>query len=172
MQSVRVSYQLHIKVRNLASLILVGLTGIAFGAWSPDLDHMFEGQARTWGHYYSFPIIVCSVVVFAYLCRLAQLRLLNKWQKESQSRTQPVPLVLAKLMYCSLLSQATTSGVGIAGEGLFDTQLMAGLHEAERYRLTTFARHKRDSLLPSPSGTVVHRHIHCFQPMPGLALEA
>ena len=76
MESIWVCYKLHVKVRNFAFLILVGLTGVAFGAWSPDLDHIFKGQAMTWGHDYRFPLIVFSIVGFVYLCRYAWSRFL------------------------------------------------------------------------------------------------
>lgn len=78
MESVRFSYKSHIKVREFALVILCGLAGITLGANGGDIDHIFKGQARTWGHDFSFPVIVFSIVGFAHLCRYAWTGVLKR----------------------------------------------------------------------------------------------
>mgnify|MGYP006871786241 CR=1 FL=1 len=52
-----------------ALMVLAGLAGIAVGAWLPDADHFFQGQARTWGHTWYFPLVVSGIILLAFICR-------------------------------------------------------------------------------------------------------
>jgi hypothetical protein len=53
----------------VTSLVLAGLLGIALGSVLPDFDHFFEGQGRTWGHTWYFPLVVSGIILLAFICR-------------------------------------------------------------------------------------------------------
>ena len=62
-----------IKVRNIALFVLPVIAGATF----PDIDHLFEGQARTWGHDWHYPCFILAIVAIAYIGRWIKTRVLR-----------------------------------------------------------------------------------------------
>jgi len=65
-------------------LVLLGILGIACGAVVPDADHLFKGQARTWGHDWRIFAVVYGGCLIAYLCRSTWAGILKSSQSEPE----------------------------------------------------------------------------------------
>ena len=81
-ESIRLYFKLHPKVRVFALLMGIALVSAFVGGILPDLDHTISGQARTWGHNAVFPIAVSLCVVFSYYGRLLGISVLKRRKNE------------------------------------------------------------------------------------------
>ncbi len=68
---------LRVKMRLFTRLFCIGMVAIAAGSWLPDIDHLFKGQGRTWGHHLPVPAIICGIVVVALIGRQVRARILE-----------------------------------------------------------------------------------------------
>ncbi len=72
----------HHAVPRKPGLVLSGwacLVGaVVLGSLLPDLDHIFQGESRTWGHDYRLPLVVYAGLFLASLGRLAWVWYIGK----------------------------------------------------------------------------------------------
>lgn len=54
------------KIRSFTSIMVIGFLGFAIGNFG-DIDHLFEGQVRTWGHDWHFPCVIFGIMGIAFI---------------------------------------------------------------------------------------------------------